>query len=195
MIPCKHITMRYFCSFFLSFSHCLFLTLFPLFRVPQCFACNLTFSWDCTQVWSKFSTWYHRGRSQMSYAIWFATCKCPQPGKNATQSPRAWAWAWGNLWQTLETAKTIMMIMTTSLMTMTMMMMRKTRLKCFLHNFFSIQQKWTSAGLQSICTSTVTQWQCHPLPLFPLLVQLLPLRHSLSISLCHAKHFLCQFLF
>lgn len=101
--------------------------------------------------------------SQMSYAIWFATCKCPQPGKNATQSPRAWAW--GNLWQTLETAKTIMIIMTTSLMTMTMMMMRKTRLKCFLHNFFSIQQKWTSAGLQSICTSTVTQWQC---PLFPL---------------------------
>lgn len=168
MIPCKHLTIRQFCSFFLSFSHCLFLTLFPLFRVPQSSPCNLTFSWDCTQVWSKFSTWYHRGGSQMSYAIWFATCKCPQPGKNATQSPRAWAWAWGNLWQTLETAKTIMMIMTTSLMTMTMMMMRKTRLKCFLHNFFSIQQKWTSAGLQSICTSTVTQWQCHPLPLFPL---------------------------
>lgn len=47
--------------------------------------------------------------------------------------------------------------MTTSLMTM--MMMRKTRLKCFLHNFFSIQQKWTGAGLQSICSSTVT-----PLP-------------------------------
>lgn len=97
--------------------------------------------------------------------------------RNATNSPWAWAWvwAWGNLWQTLETAKTIM-----TMTMMMMIMMRKTRLKCFCTISFQFN-KSGPASLQSLCSSTVTP--CSTITPYPI-------RDCLSVSLYHAKHFL-----
>lgn len=52
MIPCKHLTMRNFCSFFLSFSHCLFLTLFSC--LPFNFHRVLHATWPSVEIALKF---------------------------------------------------------------------------------------------------------------------------------------------